>query len=147
VKSFVSVLTSPIAQATLAGLLLEDGYSMKPYYAEKVAECGRRRDHLLDRLRATFDADPQLAGRVQWNRPMGGFFVVVSLPFDFGRRELLRCASEYGVIACPMSFFALGGGSRDRARLAFSNTSPGEIDEGIERFHRFVRDTFVTCSK
>jgi (S)-3,5-dihydroxyphenylglycine transaminase len=140
VKSFVSVLTSPVTQAIVGGLLVENEFSLKPYYADKVAECGRRRAHLLASLARVFGGSPELAGRVRWNQPTGGFFVVVTLPFEFGRQELVACAGNYGVIVSPMSFFALRGGFRNQVRLAFSNASPDEIDQGVERFQKFVRD-------
>jgi (S)-3,5-dihydroxyphenylglycine transaminase len=138
VKSFVSVLTSPITQAAVGGLLVENEFSLRPHCAEKVAECGRRRAHLLGRLEQAFAAN--VVAPIRWNRPSGGFFVVVTLPFEFGRRELVECARDYGVIVCPMSFFALGGGFRNQVRLAFSNVSPDQIDAGVERFHGYVRD-------
>ena len=146
VKSFVSVLTAPITQAIGAGLLIESDFSLRGYYKQNVTECGRRRAHLLSRLETTFGADRQLSNLVHWNSPTGGFFVVVTLPFEFGRDELVACAADYGVIVVPMSFFALSGGFRHQVRLSFSNASPDQIDLGVARFHEFVRSVITKRS-
>jgi (S)-3,5-dihydroxyphenylglycine transaminase len=81
----------------------------------------------------------QLAGLVSWNRPAGGFFITLDLPFEFDADCLEECARDFGVICCPMTFFSLTAGRERQVRLSFSYVSPAEVDEGIARFARFVR--------
>ena len=77
---------------------------------------------------------------ISWNTPQGGFFLIVTLPFAFKAQEAQMCASDYGVLAMPLSFFALNDAHDNCARLAFSNGTPDSIRVGIERFSRFVKD-------
>jgi DNA-binding transcriptional MocR family regulator len=144
VKSLTTVTTPPLLQAIVGGVLLEEGGSLKRLMAEKLPFYQGNRDRMLASLEACFGADPALGGAgVRWNRPHGGFFLTLTLPFEFTEERLTACAADYGVIVCPMSFFAVEGerGGRNREiRLSFSYVTPAEIEEGIARLSRFVRD-------
>jgi (S)-3,5-dihydroxyphenylglycine transaminase len=96
---------------------------------------------MLRALDEHFGGDPALAAAVSWNRPEGGFFLTLALPFAFGAAELDACARA-GVIVCPMPFFEVlpGQGGREREiRLSFSYVSEARIEEGVARLARFVR--------
>jgi (S)-3,5-dihydroxyphenylglycine transaminase len=77
---------------------------------------------------------------VRWNRPAGGFFLTVHLPFVVDDAALQECARDYGVIVCPMSYFSLTGGRERQVRLSFSYVTEAQIEEGISRFARFVQE-------
>ena len=144
VKSLTTVTTPPLLQAVVGGILLENGGSLKSLMAAKLPSYRENRDRMLACLEERFGTDPALARQVRWNRPEGGFFLTLTLPFDFTEERLTVCARDYGVIVCPMSFFSLLGekGGRNREiRLSFSYVNPAEIEEGIARLARFVRDT------
>jgi (S)-3,5-dihydroxyphenylglycine transaminase len=146
VKSLTTVTTPPLLQAVVGGLLLENGGSLKSLMAAKLPSYRENRDRMLASLAEHFGADPALAPAVRWNRPEGGFFLTLSLPFDFTEERLTVCAREYGVIVCPMSFFSIRGeegGRRREIRLSFSYVTPAQIEEGIARLARFVRDTAI----
>ena len=136
-KSFVSVNTSQLTQAVVGGLLLSQDGSLSRLAAGPREFYRRNRDLMLTHLAATF-AD--LSGQISWNRPEGGFFLTLTLPFPFRRREAEICASDYGVLVMPLSFFALGTEEDYRVRLAFSNATPELIADGVVRLGRFVRD-------
>ncbi|MDF4026928.1 PLP-dependent aminotransferase family protein [Luteibacter sp. PPL201] len=136
-KSFVSVNTSQFAQAVVGGVLMSQRYSLRDIVSKPLAHYRRNRDEMLDALDRHF-AD--LRSQVHWNRPEGGFFLVVELPFDFGDEHVKRCAEAYGVLVMPLRYFALDSNDGRRVRLAFSNTSPEKIRDGISRFSRFVHD-------
>ncbi|MEA2691812.1 MAG: (S)-3,5-dihydroxyphenylglycine transaminase [Acidobacteriota bacterium] len=143
VKSLTTVTTPPLLQAIVGGLLLENGGSLQGLMAEKLPSYRENRDHMLACLAERFGGDPALSPAVRWNRPEGGFFLTLSLPFDFTEERLTVCARDYGVIVCPMSFFSILGekGGRNREiRLSFSYVTPAQIEEGIARLARFVRD-------
>lgn len=137
VKSLTTVTTSPILQAILGGILLEDGGSLRPRVAEKLAFYRANRDHMLERLGQEFGVRG-LAGQVTWNRPAGGFFVTMTLPFEFDEKCLQTCAAEFGVIVCPMTFFSLESGRENLIRLSFSYVNRAQIEEGLARLARFV---------
>lgn len=137
-KSFVSVATSPVAQAAAAGLLLGEGGSLADRVGRLRDVYRARRDQLLASLDEHCGPAP---GRpdVTWTRPAGGFFLRVYLPGDFGEAELRACAADHGVIVCPMRFFS-GSARYDRqVRLAFADVTADQIAEGVRRFAGFLR--------
>ncbi len=136
IKSLTTVNTSPVIQAIAGGILLANGGSLRPVMAEKLPSYRASRDRMLAAL------ERRLGGieGVSWNRPEGGFFLTLNLPFEFTDDLLMACARDYGVIVCPMRFFALAPGRERQARLSFSYVTGEQIDEGIARLARFVRE-------
>jgi (S)-3,5-dihydroxyphenylglycine transaminase len=137
VKSLTTVTTPPLLQAIVGGILLETGGSLAPLMREKLPFYRGNRDRMLACLERELG---DLAPAVRWNRPEGGFFLTVDLPFEFGEEHVRACAREHGVILCPMSFFALTPGRERQVRLSFSYVSEDQIEEGVGRFARFVRE-------
>jgi (S)-3,5-dihydroxyphenylglycine transaminase len=135
-KSFATVNTSQIGQAIAGAILLSQAGSLRDLITPAIRHYRANRDAMLDSLGEAFSG---YSDDVSWNRPDGGFFLTVRLPFEFGRDEAEICADEHGVLTMPLSFFALGEDSRDRVRLAFSNSDPERIRAGIERFGAFVK--------
>ena len=149
VKSLTTVNTPQLLQAIVGGILLEEGCSLSRLMAEKLPTYRARRDAMLAALDERFGRNPALAGAVSWNRPAGGFFLTLTLPFAFGAEELDACARDFGAIVCPMSFFEVlpGRGGREREiRLAFSYVSEAKIAEGIARLARFVESRRAATS-
>lgn len=139
IKSLTTVNTSPLAQAIAGGVLEKNQGSLR-----SVVEGGRafykaNRDAMLRCLEDSMRRRG-LDGKVSWNRPGGGFFLTVTLPFDFDEECLQSCAGEYGVICCPMSFFSLSTGRERQIRLSFSYVTEAEIATGIGRLAHFVAD-------
>ncbi len=133
-KSFVTVNTSQVTQALVGGVLLREGHSLR-----RLVDAPRRfyhdnRDVLLGALERAFGTD----GEIRWNRPDGGFFLGVTLPFEFGERETVECARDHGVIVMPMTFFSLDASRRREVRLAFSNAGAAEIEAGVARFASYL---------
>jgi (S)-3,5-dihydroxyphenylglycine transaminase len=146
VKSLTTVNTSPILQAIAGGILLESNCSLARLCSSKVVFYRQNRDQMVNALERTFGAHTTLRSRVRWNRPAGGFFLTMTLPFDFDEESLRRCARDYGVIVCPMAFFSRSQERRQQIRLSFSYVSPAEIDEGIARLFTFVSAAASTSS-
>ena len=136
VKSLLTVNTPPLLQAIAAGALLQAGGSLEPIVAPKRARYKQQRDAMLAALAERLGSGGH---GVSWNSPAGGFFMTVTLPFEFGPAELRRCALEHGVIVCPMRFFCLGPGRTNQIRLSFSAVEPETINAGIERLAAFIR--------
>ncbi|MEM9292826.1 MAG: PLP-dependent aminotransferase family protein [Acidobacteriota bacterium] len=140
VKSLVTVNTSALTQAAVGGYLLELGGSLQRAVEPKVVLYRRRRDALLAALEEAFPPSADERRAVRWNRPGGGFFLSLELPFPFGEAEVEACAEKYGLIACPMSFFALSPGRERQVRFAFSYVDEETLREGVRRFAAFVTD-------
>lgn len=136
VKSLTTVNTSPLLQAIAGAILLENEGSLRAVVARKVPFYKKNRDRMLACL------ERELAGvaGISWNRPAGGFFMTVNVPFDFDDPCVEACARDYGVIVCPVSYFALTPGRERQVRLSFSYVTEEQIETGISRFARFLRD-------
>ena len=136
-KSMVTVNTSPICQALVAGMLLEHGGSLALQGRRRAGLYRRNLGLLLDALdRCLPDAD---AHRIRWNRPAGGFFVRMHLPLTADVALLERCATTHGILWTPMAPFHLDGTGRNEIRLSCSYLDPPSIAEGVDRLSDFLR--------
>ena len=77
---------------------------------------------------------------VDYTRPEGGMFVWCTLPEGLNSTKLLDAAMAENVAFVPgFPFFAGGGGERC-FRLNYSNSSVEQIDEGISRLGKILRE-------
>ena len=135
-KSLISVNTSQICQSIVGGLLLENGYSLNNSMQTMRHQYKAQRDAMLIALEENLSFDK----RITWNKPEGGFFIVLSLPFDVGEEDVYDCAQNFGVIFMPISFFTLEKNKNKRLiRLAFSNFDCSDITRGVIRFSQYLR--------
>jgi (S)-3,5-dihydroxyphenylglycine transaminase len=81
---------------------------------------------------------------VTWNRPRGGFFLTVTVPFRADNAALVRSAKQFGVLWTPMSYFYPGGGGDRGIRLSTSYLSAEEIERGVDRLARFIEAEVAT---
>lgn len=134
-KSMLTVNTSPIAQAVVAGCLLESDFSLARANSEERAFYQRNLNHLLTGLR---DRLGEFADKVTWTSPTGGFFVVLTLPFTVDDEDLQVCADKYGVLWTPMSHFHGPDGGENQLRLSCSAISTDMIDIGLDRLRDYI---------
>lgn len=140
VKSMLTVNTSPICQAIVGGMMLENGGSLAAVGIDKARLYQRNLRHLLAALSAALPPEQAAERGIVWQAPQGGFFVRVRLPVVADEALLKRCAERHGVLWTPMSSFYLTSGGRHELRLACSYLTPQEIDEGIARLVGFFGD-------
>jgi (S)-3,5-dihydroxyphenylglycine transaminase len=91
------------------------------------------------------EADAGGGEEVSWNRPEGGFFVVVTVPFAADIAALERAAGEFEVLWTPMSDFFVGAGGTHQLRLSCSAVPPELVDEGIRRLAEFIAAQIATA--
>jgi (S)-3,5-dihydroxyphenylglycine transaminase len=140
VKSFTSVNTSTLLQAMAGSFIHQQDYSLKKSCEKKVKACRKKRDSMIESLKNQFRYDGSGYETIKWNKPAGGFFLVVDLPFNITDELLKECVENYSVIFCPMSFFCINEEvGNQQIRLAFSNLSAKEIKKGIERLSSFIK--------
>jgi (S)-3,5-dihydroxyphenylglycine transaminase len=139
-KSLTSINTSPLMQATLASILIENNHSLRSHAMLISAHYREKRDALLVAMRNHFSEAPNAPQGVSWNRPEGGFFVTVNLPFEFSMSLVEECAATTGVIIAPMSLFAFSTARFCAIRVSFSAVALEDIDEGVARLASFVRE-------
>jgi (S)-3,5-dihydroxyphenylglycine transaminase len=139
IKSMVTVNTSALSQAVVAGMLLSaDGRASK-LNTRTSAYYGKALRDVLDQLDQEFSEDERTALGIRWNKPTGGFFLSVQVPFSADNTALKRSAEEFGVIWTPLSYFYPEGGGEHGLRLSVSYLTRDEIGRGIERLGRFIR--------
>jgi (S)-3,5-dihydroxyphenylglycine transaminase len=135
-KSMLTVNTSPVAQAVIGGKLLAHGCSLRAANERETATYRANLDQVLAGLEQRFAGVPG----VSWNTPVGGFFLVLTLPFAAGDDLLEVSAEQYRVLWTPMHHFYADGEPRNTVRLSFSHLRPAEIEAGLDRLADFVRD-------
>ena len=144
IKSMVTVNTSAVAQAVVGGKLLEHDCCLVAGNRRETAIYLRNMRQVLDGLARRFPAGQPgrtaAAAPVSWNAPAGGFFVVVSLPFEAGDELLEHSARQHGVLWTPMSHFYGEGGGQRQVRLACSQLTAQEIETGLDRFAALVAE-------
>lgn len=136
VKSMVTVNTSPIDQAVIAGMILDNGGRLEPIRREKAAFYQSNLDVVLSEMDTAFPA----GSGVTWNVPPGGFFVVVDVPIRADEKALRVSAEKYGVLWTPMSFFHRHDGGHRQLRLSVSYLDHPQITEGVRRLAAFLAD-------
>ena len=108
---------------------------------ERVREGLRlRRDTMMSAL------ERELSESAAWSSPEGGYFLWLDLPAGVRGETLLARAGEEDVTFIKGADFFFHGGGDESARLAFSFATAPEIDEGIARLGRLVRDAAAVAA-
>jgi (S)-3,5-dihydroxyphenylglycine transaminase len=138
IKSMVTVNTSPLSQAAVAGALLAAGGRLTDLNARPAEHYGASMRLMLQHLDRCLPAARRTALGVHWNQPTGGFFLTATVPFVADNAALTRSAERFGVLWTPMSYFYPGGGGERAIRLSTSYLTPADIEEGTTRLTRFI---------
>ncbi|MEU8870161.1 PLP-dependent aminotransferase family protein [Streptomyces javensis] len=140
IKSMVTVNTAALSQAVVGGLLVENGGSLHRRTAEQCAFYDANRRRLLAALERAFPQAEAARHGVRWTVPEGGFFVVLTVPFEVDDALLEVSARTHRVLWTPMRHFHRDGREASRRlRLSFSYLDPPRIDEGVARLAEFIR--------
>jgi (S)-3,5-dihydroxyphenylglycine transaminase len=138
IKSMVTVNTSSLSQAVVAGTLLATDGRISELNAKAASYYGDAMQATLRQLDRHLPAERRADLGVRWNNPSGGFFISVQVSFDADEAALTRAARNFGVIWTPMRYFYPSGGGDRTLRLSTSYLSPAEIDEGVARLAAFI---------
>jgi len=139
IKSLTTVNTCAISQAIVGGVLLNQQGRLKAHSKALIDHYRLRRDAMLHALEQAFPEDDPLRSKLHWNRPRGGFFMTITLPFDFDEEALSSCARDFGVIVVPMAYFSLTPGRQHQIRLSFCSNTLQEIETGVDQLAQFIR--------
>lgn len=143
-KGYTSVNTPAIDQAILGGMLIKNEFSLRILNRPKIEAMKKKRDCLVQALYQFLDLEkaPWATG-ITWNIPQGGFFITINIPFEVDKKDVIYCSEHYSVIFTPMSFFYLTEGGGKEIRLAFSNISEHDINEGIKRLSLYFKNKIL----
>ncbi|MDL4821050.1 aminotransferase class I/II-fold pyridoxal phosphate-dependent enzyme [Actinomadura opuntiae] len=139
IKSMVTLNTSPVSQAVVAGMLLAAEEGTARYNATAAAHYGDLMRLALEGLEECFPEGDRAEHGVRWNEPSGGFFLSVDVPFRADDAALVRSAEEFGVVWTPMAYFHPEGGGEHSLRLSVSYLTRDQVRDGIHRLARFIR--------
>src|SRR4051794_33961996 len=124
--------TNTLAQHITARFLAQGGYerhlaASNPFYRE-------RRDLLMEAL------ERHLAGEYRAEVPAGGHHVWMQLVRPVDERSLYREAVRAGVTFTPGASVTVERSAATTLRLSFSLVDPPELDEGVRRRARAIRE-------
>lgn len=126
---------STLAELTLSAYL--DTGELPAHLAILRKEYGIRRDTMLQALESHFPPE------ARWTKPSSGMFIWVELPGEINTVELLKMAVETERVAfMPGAFFGLdgSGGARNGLRLNFTHCSPEQIQDGVGRLAKVLKE-------
>lgn len=132
IKSMLTVNTSAVSQAVIAGRLLAHDCRLTEANKREIAVYRSNLERLVAGLSRHFPSHERRG--VSWNSPRGGFFLVVTVPFEADDELLTVSARDFGVLWTPMRHFQDGPGAARRIRLSYSLLTHAQIDEGVRRF-------------
>ena len=116
-----------------SGLIEEQKARIRPYYRAK-------RDVMLGALAR------EMPRGVTWTRPEGGLFVWLSLPEGVDAEALLEAAVAEGVAYVTGAPFFVDGGGENTMRLTFAREDAANIQEGVRRLARVVKDRVASMA-
>ncbi len=116
-------------------------FDIERHIEEVRHECRRRRDAMVRALGREFGE------AAACRPPQGGLFLWVELPPGTSARDLLCAALRHDVAFPPGDAFFPNGGHANTLRLAFSDSPPERIDEGIRRLAQAFREVRDVASR
>jgi len=122
-----------VYEACRSGLLARQLPKLRRHYGEK-------RDVMTRTLRR------ELNDAVTWPDPKGGFFLWLTLPEQLDTDSMIPRAVEHGVVYVAGEAFFVEGEVKSAMRLSFSAPTLKQIEEGVVRLARTVREELETVS-
>lgn len=138
VKAQLTNNTPTINQAVLGGILLNLQYSLSEWNKPKFESYRKKQSVMINAL-DKYIGTQKWAADITWNRPEGGFFLKMTVPFNVDNEAVVESARNHNVIFCPMRYFYLGSGGENEIRLTFSNLSVAEIEQGVKQLSEFLK--------
>ncbi len=123
VKQSADACSSSFSQV-IADAFIRSG-AIDPYIASVRQEYRRRAAGMVAALRE------HLPGYVQWNEPLGGFYIWLTLPEGTDATAILKHAIDGGAVFVTGNTFDPEGIRNNTIRLSYCNNTPEEIERGI----------------
>jgi 2-aminoadipate transaminase len=138
-KQGADLCSSPVTQLFVAAYFEERTATGRPAwqaYLDSLKDLYRaRRDAMLAALEEHFGPD------ARWTRPQGGLFIWATLPSYIDTTDLLARALESEAVAfVPGRAAYLDGRGGSSMRLNFAGMPEEDIEEGIKRIGKVVRE-------
>jgi 2-aminoadipate transaminase len=125
--------------STVFTQLIADEYMKRgllPKQIEKIREIyGKKLGTMLEAL------EEYMPDGVEWSKPEGGLFLWVELPKRMSANELFPKAIKNKVAYVIGSAFHCNGKGQNTMRLNFSYPTEQQIDEGIQRLAKIIKES------
>jgi 2-aminoadipate transaminase len=131
-KGAVDLCSAPLSQHFISVYFAERDW--RRYVHSQIELYRRRRDTMLDALAEHFPRE------ATWTRPQGGLFIWATLPDYIDTTDLLARALRDNVAFVPGRAAYLDGRGGSSMRLNFSGVSDDDIQEGVRRIGKVVRE-------
>jgi len=138
VKQPTDLCTSKLTQILAARYMAE--YGLDKHLAEIRPVYRAKKEAMIAALEKYMPKDD----RLRWTNPDGGLFIFVWMPEGIDTTEMLSSAIEKKVAYVPGASSYVDGGGQNTLRLAFSLSTPEQIDEGIKRLAEVVSEALRT---
>ncbi|MFT5822323.1 MAG: (S)-3,5-dihydroxyphenylglycine transaminase [Crocinitomix sp.] len=147
-KAQLTINTSTVSQGILAGILIDQNFSLQKYNEPKYKSYKQKNEAIL----AALDQDIRKSQEswsqgITWTIPRGGFFIKLSVPFEVDRNSVVEAAEKFGIMFSPMRFFHLDEGGECEMRLTFSNLSVDQISEGVKKLAKYCQYKVAEIAK
>lgn len=134
-KQSLDLCTSSLNQL-IAAEFFRTGYFYK--HVEKVKKVYKmKKDAMLEAL------EKYMPEGVSWTKPEGGLFLWIRLPEAISADEMFEDAVKENVAYVIGSAFHVDGSGKNTMRLNFSYPTVNEIEEGIKRLARTIKNRLV----
>ena len=119
-----------LCPSSLTQMIVERWFATQPWQ-DQVA---RFRKIYQERAETLLDAlDAEMPTGVTWTRPVGGFYVWLTVPAGVDTSDLLAKAVQHRVAYVPGAGFYADGTGTSQMRLSYSFPTPEKIREGAAR--------------
>ena len=133
-KQASDLCTSKLTQHLAARYILD--YDIEGHLDLLRRRYRAKRDAMISALERYMPADEGIT----WTRPNGGLFLWVRLPRVIDTEAMFPRALEEKVAYVIGNAFYVDGRGKNEMRLCYSVTTEKEIDEGVKRLAKVVRD-------
>jgi 2-aminoadipate transaminase len=134
-KQAADLHTSTLAQMVLGQYLATN--DIETHIAAIREQYGKQSDAMVQAIREHFPEE------VHFTRPDGGMFLWATLPEGCSSMELFEMAIRCKVAFVPGQPFYVDGSGANSLRLNFSNSDEAQIEEGIQRLGRCIREYLI----
>ncbi len=127
-------LCSPVVNQIITAEFLKN-WSLEEHIEKIKERYSKKMNLMLEVLEAYMPKHPEL----EWTKPEGGLFLWLSMPHQTDTYEMFKKAVEEEKVAFIPGFaFYYDGSVKNKMRLNFSYSTPGQIEVGIKRLGRIA---------
>jgi len=130
-KQYIDACSNTLSQYLMFEFC-KRGY-LKTQVKKNVAFYKAKRDFMLQAI------EKYLPEEVQWNRPLGGFFIFITLPRYLDAEKILGDAIDENVAFVAGRPFFIDDSGRNTMRLSFAQSTNDEIDKAIRTLGQIIK--------